>query len=61
LPPPPQIRVVRLEEGETLGELCARELGSSARWEEIAELNGWSTSDVSALPSNCEVRLPIER
>jgi len=33
-------RVIRVREYETLGEIAARELGSSTRWTEIANLNG---------------------
>jgi nucleoid-associated protein YgaU len=33
-------KVIRVREYETLGEIAARELGSSSRWTEIANLNG---------------------
>ena len=62
--PEPERRVrfktVHLPAGETLGELCARELGRASAWREVAELNGWSEADVRRLPTGCEVRLPIQ-
>ena len=51
-------RRVRLLDGDTLSELCARELGSARRWREVAALNGWSEAALSRLPAGTWVELP---
>lgn len=61
LPPRHLFRIAKLRPGETLGQLCERELGTSSVWREIAALNGWDAADVNTLQVGQEVRLPIER
>lgn len=56
--PARRYRTVRLAPGQTLGELCAEQLGSAARWREVRVLNGWSEEDVKRLPPNTVVKLP---
>jgi hypothetical protein len=56
--PARRFREVRLPPGWTLSRLCEEELGASARWREVAELNGWSETEVGQLPSGVLVRLP---
>lgn len=56
--PARRFRVVRLVHGQTLGQLCAAELGTATRWREVAELNGWSEADVVRLPAGTAVKLP---
>lgn len=39
-PPPASSRTYTVKAGDTLSAIAARELGSAARWKEIADLNG---------------------
>ncbi|MFO1052893.1 MAG: hypothetical protein U1F36_11815 [Planctomycetota bacterium] len=57
---PVRYRTVRLGAGESLSKLCARVLGDSSRWREIAELNGWSEADLRRLAEGTDVRLPMQ-
>jgi hypothetical protein len=61
-PPPaaiaPEPRSVELREGQTISELSAEHLGTSRRWREILELNGWDEVQARALPVGTKVRLP---
>jgi nucleoid-associated protein YgaU len=50
------IRTYIVKEGETLGEIASRELGSYRSWREIATLNG--IDDPSRISSGRTLRLP---
>jgi hypothetical protein len=50
--------VLVLGEGDTLSELCQRELGRGSLWRRVAEFNGWSEAEVSRLRPGTEVRVP---
>ena len=57
--PRPEFHVVTLAEGQTLYGLCRTELGSGARWKDVAALNGWSESRAANLPAGQKVKLPV--
>jgi len=62
-PPPesePESRTVWLVEGQTISELAQTHLGSSRRWHEILELNGWTEDDARRLGVGTPVRLPAK-
>lgn len=50
--------VVRLQKGETLGDLALRHLGTSKRWKELAEFNGFDLANLHRLREGTEVRIP---
>ncbi len=60
-PRPVRYRTLTLGAGETLSAFCARHLGDSSRWREVAELNGWAESDLRRLATGTEVRIPVDR
>lgn len=50
--------VVELGRGETLMQLAKRHLGSSGRYREILERNGWSEADAKRLRAGQLVKIP---
>lgn len=50
--------VVELGRGETLMQLAKHHLGSSARYREILERNGWSEADARRLRAGQLVKIP---
>lgn len=59
-PPAPAaaVLVVRLQKGETLGDLALRHLGTSKKWKELAEFNGFDLANLHRLREGTEVRIP---
>jgi len=61
-PPPPEptprLRVVTLEDGDTLWGLATTHLGAGSRWRELVRLNGWSEERAARLPAGTQVKLP---
>ncbi|MGE0141973.1 MAG: hypothetical protein AB7I19_02995 [Planctomycetota bacterium] len=57
---PVRVRIARLEPGETLSDLCRRELADANAWRKVAEFNGWSEADLRRLSVGTEVRLPVD-
>jgi nucleoid-associated protein YgaU len=57
---PVRVRIARLQSGETLSDLCRRELGDANAWRKVAEFNGWSEADLRRLSVGTEVRLPVD-
>jgi nucleoid-associated protein YgaU len=53
------LRTYTVAEGDTLGEIAQRLLGSSRRWTEIVTLNG--IDDPDAIPVGTTLRLPAPR
>ncbi len=51
-------RTVTLNKGQTLYQLAKRELGSSARWEEITQADGGRISNPNALRAGASLRVP---
>lgn len=59
-PPAQGGRTVVLEGGQNLYQLALLHLQNGNRWREIMELNGWSESQIAALPEGTQVQLPPE-
>lgn len=57
-PPAPSLRTYTVKSGDTLGDIAKRELGSSARAGDIAELNG--ISDPAKIKQGQVLRLPAK-
>lgn len=55
-PPPPAQRTYTVKDGDTLGAIASRELGSSSRADEIAALNG--ISDPALIRKGAVLKLP---
>ena len=51
---------VQLQEGDTLSDLCRRELGQASLWRRIAEHNKWSDRDLRRLPAGTWVSIPAD-
>jgi len=56
-PAPPQ-RFVFLEANGTLSEVSLKHLGTSHRWKEILELNGWTEAQSRKLQAGTKILLP---
>lgn len=62
-PPAPEsggFRVVKLKRGQTLMHLSKEHFGTTRRWKEIMALNGWSEAQVSRLPADQDVKIPVD-
>ena len=57
--PEPSYRWYTVKEGDLLGTIAQRELGSSKRWKEILALNEDVCSDARRLPYGVRIRIPI--
>ena len=55
---PVEPRRLQLQAGDTLSELCARELGSARFWRRVAAFNGWSDRDTLRLRPGTWVKVP---
>ncbi len=56
---PIPFRIIRVRENETLGEIAAREMGSSEAWQVLANANG--IQDPRKLKLGQELRIPLQR
>jgi nucleoid-associated protein YgaU len=55
-PPPPAVRTYTVKDGDTLGAIASRELGSASRAAEIAALNG--IQDAALIRKGAVLKLP---
>ncbi len=57
-PPAARPRTVTLRRNQTIAGLAREHLGSSSRFQEILDLNGWTEADARRLPVGTPVKIP---